>query len=79
MVQQRIKAVFAQVFQVDPAHLPATASPSSIEGWDSFGHLALVEALQNEFSVQFELEEIAQMENLEAIEEIIRRRRGERS
>jgi acyl carrier protein len=77
MVQQRIKAVLAQVFQVDPAQLPTTASPSTIDGWDSFGHLALVEALQNEFCLQFEVEDIAEMENLQAIEEIIRRRRGE--
>ena len=74
MVQERIKAVFAQVFQVDPAQLPPTASPSEIEGWDSFGHLALVEALQNEFRIEFELEDIAEMDNLEAIEEILRRR-----
>jgi acyl carrier protein len=74
MVQERIKAVFAQVFQVDPAQLHLTVSPSEIEGWDSFGHLALVEALQNEFRVEFELEDIAEMDNLEAIEDILRRR-----
>jgi acyl carrier protein len=74
MVQQRIRAVFAQVFQVDPAQLPPTASPAEIEGWDSFGHLALVEALQVEFSVQFELEDIARMDNLEAIEDVLRLR-----
>jgi acyl carrier protein len=79
MVQERIKAVFAQVFQVDPAQVAPTASPESIEGWDSFGHLALVEALQSEFSVRFELEDIAQMENLQAIAEIIQKRRGEAS
>jgi len=79
MVRERIKAVFAQVFQVDPAAVPPAASPSDIDGWDSFGHLALVEALQHEFSVRFELEDIAQMENLDAIAEIVRRRRGEAS
>jgi acyl carrier protein len=76
MVQQRIKAVFAQVFQVDPARLRRTVSPSDIEGWDSFGHLALVEALQNEFRVEFELDDIAEMDNIEAIEDILRRRGG---
>ena len=74
MVQERIKAVFAQVFRVDAAQLPPAASPSEIEGWDSFGHLALVEALQNEFRVEFELEDIAEMDNLEAIEDVLRRR-----
>jgi len=74
MVQERIKAVFAQVFQVDPAALAASVSPSDIAAWDSFGHLTLVEALQEEFQVEFQLEDIAKMDNLSAIEEILRLR-----
>ena len=42
MVQQRLRAVFANLFQVDPARLSPTATPDEIDGWDSFGHLALV-------------------------------------
>jgi len=74
MVQQRLRAVFANLFQVDPARLSPTAAPDEIDGWDSFGHLALVEALQGEFRVEFEIEDIAQMDNLEAIESILRLR-----
>jgi acyl carrier protein len=68
---QRIKAVFGEVFQIDAANLPSTASPADVEGWDSFGHLALVEALQNEFRVRFEVEDIARMDNLVAIEQVL--------
>jgi acyl carrier protein len=71
MVQQRIKAVFAEIFQIDPATLPPTASPADVQGWDSFGHLALVEALQSEFRIQFEVEDIARMDTLAAIEQIV--------
>ena len=74
MVQQRLRAVFANLFLVDLAQLSPTASTAEIEGWDSFGHLALVEALQGEFRVEFEIEDIAQMDNLEAIESILRLR-----
>lgn len=74
MVQQRLRAVFANLFLVDLAQLSPTASPAEIEGWDSFGHLALVEALQGEFRVEFEIEDIAQMDDLEAIESILRLR-----
>lgn len=74
MVQKRIKAVLAEVFQIDPAKLAPTASPADVEGWDSFGHLALVEALQAEFRVQLQVEDIARMVNLVAIEEILLRR-----
>ena len=73
-VNQRIKAILAEVFQVDPAKLDPTASPADIGAWDSFGHLALVEALQTEFRIQFEMEDISRMENLGAIEQILLRR-----
>jgi acyl carrier protein len=74
MMVERIRAVFAEVFQVDPAQLAGGSSPETVEGWDSFGHLALVDALQNEFRITFELEDIAQMETLARIEEILLRR-----
>lgn len=73
-MHQRIKAVLAEVFQIDPARLVPSASPADIGAWDSFGHLALVEALQTEFRIQFEVEDIARMENLGAIEQILLRR-----
>ena len=74
MIGERIRMVFAQVFQVDAAQLAPGSSPESVEGWDSFGHIALVEALQDELQVRFELEDIAQMETLARIEEIAVRR-----
>jgi acyl carrier protein len=74
MIVERIRAVFAQVFHVDPAQLAAGSSPETVEGWDSFGHLALVDALEHEFRITFEAEDIAQLETLGRIEEILLRR-----
>lgn len=70
----KVKAVFADVFQCDPDALRPDSSPTSIAGWDSFGHLALVEALQSAFSVRFEVEDIAAMDSLSQIERILARR-----
>ena len=78
MMGQKIKSVFAEVFQCDPAALQAESSPATVAGWDSFGHLALVEALQSAFSVSFEIDDIAQMDSLAQIERILQER-GARS
>lgn len=74
MMGQKIKAVFAEVFQCDPTGLGHDATPATVAGWDSFGHLALVEALQSAFEVSFELEDIAEMDSLTQIERILQRR-----
>ena len=71
MLGNRIRAVFAEVFQVDPNGLAEGASPDTVQGWDSFGHLALVEALEQEFKITFAVEDIARMETLGRIEEIV--------
>ncbi|MGZ6142628.1 MAG: acyl carrier protein [Myxococcales bacterium] len=67
----RIRAVFAEVFQVDAGALAPDASPDTVQGWDSFGHLALVQALEQEFQISIAVEDIARMETLAHIEEIM--------
>ena len=60
-VDTRLRQVFADVFDVEPGSLVDDASPQSIEAWDSVGHLNLVLALEGEFGVQFEAEEIPEL------------------
>jgi acyl carrier protein len=74
MIQQRIVAIVARLFRIDAATLAPFTSPADIANWDSFGHLELIEALQAEFRVEFEVQEISQMETLGAIEQILLRR-----
>jgi acyl carrier protein len=71
MFEQRVKEVFVAVFQCDPVSLSEASSPAEIDGWDSFGHLALVEALQSEFKISFEVEDIAAMDSLGQIQRIV--------
>jgi acyl carrier protein len=68
---ERIRRVFAEVFQCDPAVVVESSSPAEIDGWDSFGHLALVDALQSEFKVTFETGDIAQLDSVGQIQRIL--------
>jgi acyl carrier protein len=74
MIEERIRSVFEQVFHCDAAQLGKDASPDTVSGWDSFGHMELVDALENAFQVTFATEDIAQMETLGRIEQILLRR-----
>jgi acyl carrier protein len=68
---EQIRSVFAEVFRCDPATVNESSSPAEIEGWDSFGHLALIEALQSEFKVTFETGDIAQLDSVGQIQRIL--------
>jgi acyl carrier protein len=78
MNAERVKQVFAKVFECDPAVLGEGTSPADVPGWDSFGHLALVDALQAAFRIHFEVEDIAQMETLGHVLRIVTLRGGRR-
>lgn len=39
-------------------------TPDDVEGWDSLGHLRLVTALQERFGIEFDVDEIMEMENV---------------
>ena len=57
-VDERLRRVFADVFGIEADALTDDDSPQTVEGWDSVAHLNLVLALEGEFAIQFEAEEI---------------------
>lgn len=67
-MQERIKTVMAQIFNVDPGSITVDSSPESIERWDSLRHMQLVLAIEDEFGVQFADEDIPELLSLQAIE-----------
>ena len=61
----------ADVLEVPAAKISADSSPEMIESWDSVHHLNLVLALEQEFNLQFEPEEIDAMKDIQHILEIL--------
>jgi acyl carrier protein len=67
----RVRSIAADVLEVPSAKISADSSPESIESWDSVHHLNLVLALEQEFNLQFEPEEIDQMKDIQHILDIL--------
>ena len=63
-VCERVRGIAADVLRLPGNQITAQSSPQNIEGWDSVQHLNLVLALEQEFGVQFEPEEIDQMNSI---------------
>jgi acyl carrier protein len=66
-VDERLLAVFRGVFGEHLAAIPDEASPDTIEGWDSANHVNLVLALEGEFDLQFDADEISELTSVGAI------------
>ena len=76
VILDRVRSIAADILQVDDARLSAEASPESVESWDSVQNLNLMLALEQEFGLQFEPEEMDRMKNIGQIAAVVSARRG---
>lgn len=62
-----VRRIAADIFKIDAAHLPATASRDTVPAWDSVAHVNLVLALEQHFDVQFLPAEMLEMLSIELV------------
>ncbi|MEZ5401928.1 MAG: acyl carrier protein [Bryobacteraceae bacterium] len=74
---ERIRTMMADAFGATIEQMTDDASPDTIEGWDSIQHLNLVMALEEEFGVQFEPEEIEQLLSVELVAALVAEKKKE--
>jgi acyl carrier protein len=71
-MENRIKQVMAAVFEVDVSEIDDNSSPDTIDQWDSLKHMNLILALEEEFEVRFDDEDIMNMITFESIFSILK-------
>lgn len=76
---ERIRCIAADLFQIPPGNIVADSSPESIPSWDSVQQLNLILAVEQEFNVQFEPEELDQIHSIDDIVAQLQTKRGSRS
>ncbi len=70
-VVEQVRGIVSDIFQVSIEQVSAESSPETIEAWDSLQHLNLVLALEQEFGVGFNPEEIASMLSVKEIAQLV--------
>jgi acyl carrier protein len=70
-MKDRIKQIMASVFGIDSSDIGDNSSPESIEEWDSLKHMSMILALEEEFHVRFNDEEVIELISCALIESII--------
>ncbi len=73
-VFERLRAICADVFLIPREKIDATSSPETVDAWDSLQHLNLVLAIEQEFNVSFEPEDIEGMKSVGAISDLLQRK-----
>jgi acyl carrier protein len=72
----KVRSITADVLHVHANQLMPQSSPESIEAWDSIHHLNLILAFEQEFGVQFEPEEVDEMNSVGRILHVLENKLG---
>lgn len=70
----RVRNIASDILQVTAERLEPDSSPQQIDIWDSVHHLNLVLALEQEFDVQLDPEDIDQMTSIGQIVSTLQRK-----
>ena len=66
-IDNKIKKIISIVFEIELNKINDNSSPDNIENWDSLRHMMLIDALEDEFDIQFSDDEMTELLNYKLI------------
>lgn len=70
---EKLNNIFAEVFSVDASALNAEFDKNSVDSWDSVHQLSLTSAVEDEFNIMLDAEDILGFTSYQAALEILRK------
>ncbi len=64
-----VNMIVAKVFSMSESEVNDQSSPETIESWDSFNGLVLVDELETHFKIKFSISEITNVKNVSDIKQ----------
>lgn len=71
-LQEKLKSVFIEALALDDDVDVENLKYREIEAWDSVGHMALIAAVEDEFDVEFETEQVIDMSSFKVAVDMLR-------
>ena len=67
----KLREILASAIDIDSDELTDVSSPDNTPEWDSFAHMTMVAAIEEEFKITLTLDEVKSMLTLLKIQEVI--------
>jgi len=74
---ERLLNVFRDVFDDRRIKISDSTKSTDIFGWDSFTHIQLIAAVEDEFGVEFSVEDAANLKNVGELVDLIQKTVGD--
>jgi acyl carrier protein len=76
-VAVKLREVFVEALELDEGANVEGLKYRDIEAWDSVGHMALVAAIEDEFDVQFDTDQVIDMSSFNVAADMVRELRSQ--
>ena len=73
-MMDKLARIFAKVFALDPTEFNREILHGDLKKWDSIGHMSMVAHMEREFKVEFDVDEIMEMQSVAQILAVLARK-----
>lgn len=72
-LERRLRKVFSESLGVDLEMIQDTLEYNTISEWDSIGHMSLIAAIEEEFDIMIETDDIIDMSSFKIAKDIVKK------
>ena len=72
-MSEKLYRIVSKVFNVDNSKIDDETSPENLEEWDSFNFYVLLDEIENEFNVKFDLDETLEIKKIGDLKKIFQK------
>lgn len=73
-ILKKINEIFQEIFDNENLLIHETTTAKDVDGWDSLVHIRIIVSLEKEFHVKLTIEEMAGINNIRDMAELIQRK-----
>ena len=63
-MSEKLYQIISRVFNIDNSKINDETSPENLEEWDSFNFYVLLDEIENEFNIKFDLDETLEIKKI---------------
>ena len=70
-IYEKLNEVFRDVFDDETITVNDETTAADVEGWDSHMHISLIDAVEEEFEIRFDMKTVVKMKNVGEMVDVI--------
>jgi acyl carrier protein len=75
-MNEAISSIFEEVLRIEQSKISRELTAKDVNGWDSLAHVILISRLEQEFAISFSLAEIADLDMLGDLVDLVNSKVG---